>query len=149
MAQCTSALITRPQHHNASQSALKFNMFCCCNHCIFIYKNQTESVKAVLWNRRVETYLVKTEHYLRHKNMAYKKQGIIILWDICNYLCIRESKTIKKVRCFPLCQIIIHLSFKINFQKVDQHTGGKWLIHCTKHCKDNVLQRVELPCRKA
>ena len=30
--------------------------------------------------------------------------------------------------------------FKLDFQKVDQHTGGKWLIHGTKHCKDNQLQ---------
>ena len=34
--------------------------------------------------------------------------------------------------------------FKINFQKVDQHTGGKWLIHCTKRRKDNQLQSLEL-----
>ena len=27
--------------------------------------------------------------------------------------------------------------FKPDFQKVDQHTGGKWLIHGTKRHKDN------------
>ena len=32
------------------------------------------------------------------------------------------------------------LSFKTDFQNMDQHTGGKWLIHSTKHCKDNQLQ---------
>ena len=37
--------------------------------------------------------------------------------------------------------------FKLDFQKVDQHTGGKWLIHDTKHRKDNHLQSLELPCR--
>ena len=26
---------------------------------------------------------------------------------------------------------------KIEFQKVDQHAGGKWLIHDTKRRKDN------------
>ena len=26
---------------------------------------------------------------------------------------------------------------KIDFQKVDQHAGGKWLIHDTKRRKDN------------
>ena len=36
--------------------------------------------------------------------------------------------------------------FKLDFQKVDQHTGGKWLIHGTKHYKDNRLQGLELPC---
>ena len=28
---------------------------------------------------------------------------------------------------------------KIDFQKVDQHAGGKWLIHDTKRRKDNQL----------
>ena len=27
--------------------------------------------------------------------------------------------------------------FQLVFQKVDQHTGGKWLILGTKHHKDN------------
>ena len=35
---------------------------------------------------------------------------------------------------------------KLDFQKVDQHTGGKWLIHGTKPRKDNQLQILELPC---
>ena len=36
---------------------------------------------------------------------------------------------------------------KIDFQKVDQHAGGKWLIHHTKRRKDNQLQSLKLPCR--
>ena len=36
---------------------------------------------------------------------------------------------------------------KLDFQKVDQHTGGKWLIHGTKSRKDNQLQSLELPRR--
>ena len=35
--------------------------------------------------------------------------------------------------------------FKLDFQNVDQHTGGKWLIHGTKRRKDNQLQSLELP----
>ena len=35
--------------------------------------------------------------------------------------------------------------FKLDFQKVDQHTGGKSLIHGTKRRKDNQLQSLELP----
>ena len=31
--------------------------------------------------------------------------------------------------------------------KLDQHKGGKWLIHGTKRRKDNQLQSLELPCR--
>ena len=30
-----------------------------------------------------------------------------------------------------------HYHFKLDFQEVDQHTGGKWLIHDAKHHKDN------------
>ena len=37
--------------------------------------------------------------------------------------------------------------FKLDFQKVDQHTRGKWLIDGTKRRKDNQLQSLELPCR--
>ena len=28
---------------------------------------------------------------------------------------------------------------KVDLQKLDQHTGGKWLIHGTKRRKDNQL----------
>ena len=37
--------------------------------------------------------------------------------------------------------------FKLDFQKADQHTRGKWLIHGTKRHKYNHLQSVEFPCR--
>ena len=33
--------------------------------------------------------------------------------------------------------------FKLDFQKVDQHAGGKWLIHGTKRRKDNQLESLE------
>ena len=36
---------------------------------------------------------------------------------------------------------------KFDFQKVDQHAGGKWLIHDTKRRKDNQLQSLKLPCK--
>ena len=32
---------------------------------------------------------------------------------------------------------------EFDFQKVDQHTGGKWLIHNTKRRKDNQLQSLK------
>ena len=38
-------------------------------------------------------------------------------------------------------QTYCHL--KLDFQKVHQHTGGKWLIHGRK---DNQLKSLELPC---
>ena len=36
-----------------------------------------------------------------------------------------------------------HYHFKLDFQKVDQHTGGKWLINRTQRRKDNKLQSLE------
>ena len=36
---------------------------------------------------------------------------------------------------------------KIDFQKVDQYVGGKWLIHDTKRRKVNQLQSLKLPYR--
>ena len=36
---------------------------------------------------------------------------------------------------------------EFDFQKGDQHAGGKWLIHDTKRRKDNPLQSLKLPCR--
>ena len=36
--------------------------------------------------------------------------------------------------------------FKLDFQKVDQRTGGKWLINGTKHHKGIHFQSLELPC---
>ena len=36
---------------------------------------------------------------------------------------------------------------EFDFQKVDQHAGGKWLIHDTKRRKDNQLQSLKLPYR--
>ena len=42
-------------------------------------------------------------------------------------------------------QTYYHL--KLDFQKVDQHAGGKRLIHGSKHRRDNQLQTLELPCR--
>ena len=35
--------------------------------------------------------------------------------------------------------------FKLDFQKGDQYTGGKWLIHGTKRRKDNRLQSLDPP----
>ena len=43
--------------------------------------------------------------------------------------------------CISLCQNYV----KTNWQKVDQHIGGKWLIHGTEHRKDSQLQSLKEP----
>ena len=46
----------------------------------------------------------------------------------------------KNIECdFPYVKLTNQLSLKI--------AGGMWLIHCTKHHKDNQLQILEFPCR--
>ena len=51
-------------------------------------------------------------------------------------------------KLFPIMSNLqTHYYFKLDFQKVNQLTGGKWLIHGNKYHKDNQLQSLELPCR--
>ena len=57
-----------------------------------------------------------------------------------------KSKTTKKLFSL-ISNLQTYYHFKLDFQKVDQHTGGKWLFHGTKRQKDNQLQSLELPCR--
>ena len=45
----------------------------------------------------------------------------------------------------PLCQT--YKPFEINLPKLDQYRGGMWLIHGTKHHKENQLQSLKLPRR--
>ena len=55
---------------------------------------------------------------------------------IHNRICQNEEKRFT-VHCVkPSAQLL----FKVDLQKVDQNTGGKWLIHDPKRRKDNQLQ---------
>ena len=58
-----------------------------------------------------------------------------------------QKQQIKLFSLMPNLQTYCHFFFQLDFQKVDQHTGGKWLIHGTKGWKDNPLQSLEHPCR--
>ena len=71
-----------------------------------------------------------------------------MIWCIKTYI-VAYVKTQKNKIYYPLCQIYSPtvFFFKFDFQKVDQHAGGKWLIHDTKRRKDNQLQSLKLPCR--
>ena len=51
-------------------------------------------------------------------------------------------------KLFPIMsKLQTQYHFKLDFQSLDQQTGSKWLIHSTKHRKDNQFQRLELPCK--
>ena len=65
------------------------------------------------------------------------------------YNCICQNTKQMKIY-IPVCQTygpMVFSCLKVDFQRVDQHTGGKWLIHDTKRRKDNQLQSLKLPYR--
>ena len=50
------------------------------------------------------------------------------------------------LKLFPIISNLqTHYHFKLDFQKVSQHAGGKWLIHGNKHRGDNQLQSLDPP----
>ena len=51
------------------------------------------------------------------------------------YVKIRENEDILS----SISNLQLNWCLKIDFKKVDQHAGGKWLIHDTKRRKDNPL----------
>ena len=61
---------------------------------------------------------------------------------------VRNNCTIYPVAnaCHHMMIFLIPYHFKLDYQKVDQLTGGKGLIRGTKHHKDNQLQSLERPC---
>ena len=70
-----------------------------------------------------------------------------MIWGIKT--CIIAYVKIKKIKY--ILSIMSNLQpnccLKIDFQKVDQHAGGKWLIHDTKRHKDNQMQSLKLSGR--
>ena len=60
------------------------------------------------------------------------------MWGV--EICKIYSKIMKKYH--HCVKFTYPLSFQTRIPKVDQHTGGKWLIHGTKHRKDNQLQNI-------
>ena len=80
---------------------------------------------------------VKIEHYLRFENKANENK--VLSW--CEALrCMQKQIRIMKKLFSILSNLQTHYHVKVDFRKLDQHTGGKWLIHGTKHRKDNRLQ---------
>ena len=70
-----------------------------------------------------------------------------MIWCIKTYI-IAYVKIQKKWRyTIQYAKPTAQLVFKIDFQKVDQHAGGKWFIRDTKRRKDNQLQNLKLLCR--
>ena len=77
---------------------------------------------------------------MRHDNKV-KKDKVLSYFEALWYMW--NNKKMNSI--MPNLQT--HYHFKLDVQEVDQHTRGKWLIHGTKHHKDNQLQSLELSCR--
>ena len=98
-----------------------------------------ESVKTMsMWNESTKVPCTKMKHYLRHENKVNKNKVL----SYCEAL--RYMRNNKKKVVLNYVKHTNTLSFKLDFQKVDQHTRGKWLIHGTKCHKDNQLQSLML-----
>ena len=65
--------------------------------------------------------------------------------DIYNCICQNTKQSEDVLSIMSNLQPTCYLKFE--FQKLDQHAGDKWLIHDTKHRKDNQLQSLKLPYR--
>ena len=78
------------------------------------------------------------KHYLWHENKVNENKV-----SYCEALRYMWNNKINP----QYVKLINQLSFKLDLQKVDQHTGGKWLTHGTKRLKNNQLQILKLPCR--
>ena len=79
--------------------------------------------------------LEKNKEYLRSKVKA--KNGIMYQ-DRYIFIC-QNTKKNEDISS-SMSNLQPNWCLKIDFQKVDQHAGGKWLIHDTKRRKDNQLQ---------
>ena len=64
--------------------------------------------------------------------------------DIYNCIC---QNTKKKDSLSIMSNLQPNCCLEFDFQKVDQHAGGKWLIQDTKRRKGNQLQSLKLACR--
>ena len=79
---------------------------------------------------------------MRHENKV--KENKVFYYKALRCETIENNKKV----VFPYTSNLqTYYHFELDFQKVDQHTEGKWLIHGTKRRKDNQLQSLELPCR--
>ena len=86
------------------------------------------------------TEILCRKHNKRHENKVNENK-------VLYYKALRCETTKNNKKLFSLMLNLQTIHFKLDHQKVDQHTGGKWFIHGTKRRKDNQLQSLELPCR--
>ena len=77
------------------------------------------------------------------KKVKIKIKNDMMYQDIYNCICQNTTK----MKLSIMSNLQSNCCLKIDFQKMDQHAGGKWLIHDTKRRNDNQLQSMKLHCR--
>ena len=85
--------------------------------------------------------LEKDKEYLKSTDKAKK-----MIWCIKTYIIAYVKIHKNEVILSSMSNLQPNWCLKIDFQKLDQHAGGKWLIHDTKRRKNNQLQSLKLPC---
>ena len=86
--------------------------------------------------------LEKNKEYLRSKDKAKDDMMYQMIYIIA-YVKIQNNEDMLS----SMLSLQPNWCLKIDLQMVDQHAGGKWLIHDTKRRKDNQLQSLKLVCR--
>ena len=86
----------------------------------------------------VHEYLIKIKNIIWNVKILQKND--IMYLDIYNFIC--QNKKNKDLQSI-MSNLQPNCCLRVDFQKVDHHTGGKWLIHITKRHKDNQLK---IPC---
>ena len=75
-----------------------------------------------------------------------KRKKVLSHCEALRYMCNNKNKKKPgKTLFFFMSSLQTYHRFKLDFQKLDRHIGGKWLIHRIKRRKDNLLQSLELP----
>ena len=108
------------------------------------HKHTIESIKTTAMENVSTKVLDKNkEYYLRCKDKAKKS------YDVLRHIQLHMSKSQWNNEDLQstMSNLQPNCCLKVDFQKVDQHTGGTWFIHDTKRHEDNQLQSLKLPCR--
>ena len=109
---------------------------------ILIIINRNRKYKDYVYGRCLYMSTWKNKEYFRNKGKARK------WYDVSRHIWSHMSKYKKNEDILSsMSNLQPNWCLKIDLQKVDQHAGGKWLIHNTKRRRDNHLQSLKLPCR--
>ena len=74
---------------------------------------------------------------MRHENKVIENKVLSYCQALRYMWSSKKKKKKKQQQIVVLRYVQLTNNFKLDFQNVDQRTEGRWLIHGTKHHKDN------------